>query len=70
MVALRNILAHEYGEIGLDRIWAICIGNLPELRDQLESLIPPIDDNGVKSKQRIPQAGLYQSINDLGDIVY
>ena len=46
MVALRNILAHEYGEIRLDRIWAICIGNIPELRDQLESLIPPIDDNG------------------------
>ena len=31
MIGLRNVLAHEYGEILIDRIWNICQTSIPEL---------------------------------------
>jgi len=31
IIGLRNVLAHEYGEILVDRIWNICKSNVPEL---------------------------------------
>jgi uncharacterized protein with HEPN domain len=31
MIGLRNVLAHEYGEILIDRIWNICKSSIPEL---------------------------------------
>jgi len=38
MVALRNVLAHEYGEILYDRLWAICCRQLAVLVRQLENI--------------------------------
>jgi len=35
MIALRNVLAHEYGQIRHERIWAICSGQLAVLIRQL-----------------------------------
>jgi uncharacterized protein with HEPN domain len=41
IIALRNVIAHEYGEIILDEIWTIVTNRVPELIAQLEPLIPP-----------------------------
>jgi len=38
IVGLRNILAHEYGEILVDRVWVAATERLPELIRFLESL--------------------------------
>jgi uncharacterized protein with HEPN domain len=44
MTGLRNILAREYGEIKIDRIWLIATTNVVELIRLLDPLIPPIDE--------------------------
>ncbi len=40
MVGLRNILAHEYGEVLVERIWLIATENMPQLIEILSSLVP------------------------------
>ena len=40
MVGLRNILAHEYGEILVERIWLIATENIPPLIEILAPLVP------------------------------
>ena len=40
MIALRNVLTHEYGEIRNERIWLIC-------KEQLAVLIRQLEDVGV-----------------------
>ena len=37
-----NILAHEYGEIRQERIWAVITSHIPALKKNLEPLIPKI----------------------------
>jgi uncharacterized protein with HEPN domain len=44
MIGLRNLLAHEYGEIKADRIWRIATVDILDLINQLKPLIPPIDE--------------------------
>jgi uncharacterized protein with HEPN domain len=46
MVGLRNILAHEYGEVNQDRLWLVITANLDKLARQLDGLIPPLEDGG------------------------
>ncbi|MHC4207152.1 MAG: HepT-like ribonuclease domain-containing protein [Planctomycetota bacterium] len=41
MIALQNVLIHEYGEIRHERIWLIC-------KEQLAVLIRQLEDAGVK----------------------
>jgi uncharacterized protein with HEPN domain len=41
IIAQRNVLAHEYGEIKQDRIWKVATTRIPELITLLEPLIPP-----------------------------
>lgn len=41
MIALRNVLTHEYGEIKYERIWFLC-------KEQLSVLIRQLEDAGVK----------------------
>lgn len=38
IVALRNVLAHEYGEIRYERLWLLCTEQLAVLIRQLEEL--------------------------------
>lgn len=38
IIALRNIIAHEYGEILYENLWTVCIKRLPPLIKQLEAL--------------------------------
>ena len=41
MIAQRNVLAHEYGEVKQDRMWLLVTQQLPELIQTIETLIPP-----------------------------
>ena len=41
IIAQRNVLAHEYGEIKQDRIWEVVRNHIPALIDNLEKMIPP-----------------------------
>ena len=41
IVGLRNLLAHEYGDIRDERVWQIVSGDLPALIDHLKPLVPP-----------------------------
>ena len=42
MISQRNILAHEYGEVLDDRVWATVAKDLPKLVAMLGPLIPPV----------------------------
>ena len=41
IVGLRNLLAHEYGDIRDERVWQIVSGDLPSLIAHLKPLVPP-----------------------------
>ncbi len=43
IVGLRNILAHDYGEILVERIWITATQNIPDLIKSLDSIISPSD---------------------------
>jgi uncharacterized protein with HEPN domain len=40
MIAQRNVLAHEYGEILVARIWLAVTESVPALLKALDSLLP------------------------------
>lgn len=40
IIGQRNVLAHEYGEILLERIWRVATERIPELIRLLDPLIP------------------------------
>ena len=40
LVALRNILAHEYGETLTNRVWLAATESVPELLNSLTDLLP------------------------------
>ena len=42
IIAQRNVLAHEYGEIEHFIIWKVVITHIPVLIASLEPLIPPL----------------------------
>jgi len=46
IVGQRNVLAHEYGEILVERIWLTATTNIPQLLDQIEKLIPKENEQG------------------------
>ncbi len=41
IIGQRNVLAHEYGEILVERIWLVATERIPELIRLLVPLIPP-----------------------------
>jgi uncharacterized protein with HEPN domain len=49
IVGLRNIIAHDYGEIQYEKVWGICVNRLPELMRHLERTgvenPPPVQEN-------------------------
>jgi len=48
IIGLRNILAHEYGEIKVDRIYNAATVSVPELLKLLDKLIPGTNQtNGI-----------------------
>ncbi len=44
IIAQRNILAHEYGEILVERVWRVAIEHIPELLTQIEPFIPDLPE--------------------------
>jgi len=40
IVGQRNVLAHDYGEILVERIWLVTQRNIPALVEQLSALLP------------------------------
>jgi uncharacterized protein with HEPN domain len=44
IIGQRNVLAHDYGEIKHERIWAVVTIRIPELISMLEPLIPPLPE--------------------------
>jgi len=45
IIAQRNVLAHEYGEINQERIWNVVVERIPELIAALEPLLPPAPED-------------------------
>ena len=41
IIGLRNVLAHEYGEVLVERLWLFAAQRIPELISILDPLIPP-----------------------------
>jgi len=41
IIGQRNVLAHEYGEVLLERVWLVATRHIPELIQLLDPLIPP-----------------------------
>ena len=39
IIAQRNVIAHEYGEIKQERIWTVVSFNIPELVEKLDPLV-------------------------------
>ena len=44
IVAQRNVLIHEYGEVEDEIVWAAATTSVPELIRLLEPLVPPVAD--------------------------
>jgi uncharacterized protein with HEPN domain len=44
IIAQRNILAHEYGDILTERIWRVAKEHIPELLKQITPLIPDVPE--------------------------
>ncbi|MCG3112696.1 MAG: DUF86 domain-containing protein [Candidatus Manganitrophus sp. SB1] len=42
IIAQRNVLTHQYGEIRHDRIWQVITADIPALVSFLKPLIPPL----------------------------
>jgi len=40
IVGMRNVLAHDYGEIHHDKMWVLSTEAVPALVEELESLVP------------------------------
>ena len=40
IIAQRNVIAHEYGDIKQERLWALAVREIPTLIGRLENLIP------------------------------
>jgi uncharacterized protein with HEPN domain len=41
LVGLRNVLAHEYGEVLVERLWLFATERVPDLLTVLDRLVPP-----------------------------
>ena len=46
IVAQRNVISHEYGDIKLEWVWRVGTERVPELITLLEPLIPPAPRDG------------------------
>jgi len=42
MIAQRNVIAHEYGEIKQERMWALVETRVSELIELIKPLLPPL----------------------------
>lgn len=45
IIAQRNVIAHDYGDIKQDRIWALTQRHLPELIEKIQPFVPALPDD-------------------------
>ena len=43
MVAMRNVLAHDYFGIDIEQVWATVQGDVPALKSQIEAILHDLD---------------------------
>jgi len=43
MAALRDVLIHAYEEVDLGQVWSVVEVHVPQLKQALEALLPPLD---------------------------
>jgi uncharacterized protein with HEPN domain len=46
----RNVLAHDYLGLNMDRIWSIIERDLPSLRSAAEAMLQEVEQAGLKEK--------------------
>jgi uncharacterized protein with HEPN domain len=46
IIAQRNVIAHQYGDIQIERVWLVATQRVPELITQLDPLVPRLPDQG------------------------
>jgi len=42
IIAQRNVMVHDYGEIKQDRVWVVATKHVPRLISQINPLLPPL----------------------------
>lgn len=42
IIAQRNVMIHDYGEIKQERVWAVVTQHVPQLISRIEPLLPPL----------------------------
>lgn len=47
IIAQRNVLVHEYGEIDDALIWRVATTRIPDLIGQIEQIMPPLPSEGA-----------------------
>ncbi|HXO26516.1 MAG TPA: HepT-like ribonuclease domain-containing protein [Thermoanaerobaculia bacterium] len=46
IIAQRNVIAHEYGEIKQERLWVVATVHVEDLIPKLRLLVPPVPPSG------------------------
>ncbi|MCX6583983.1 MAG: DUF86 domain-containing protein [Candidatus Aminicenantes bacterium] len=48
IIAQRNVIAHEYGEIKQERIWTVVTLHIPGLMEKLDSMVQSFEENEIE----------------------
>ena len=43
IIGLRNVIVHQYGDVDYEIIWQVAKHDVPDLRAQIERIIPPVE---------------------------
>jgi uncharacterized protein with HEPN domain len=59
LAGLRDVPIHQYEGVDLEKVWAIVEGGLPELREAIAALLPPLDqlERELAGKGETPEEG-------------
>jgi uncharacterized protein with HEPN domain len=49
VIAMRNILVHEYFGLNLRQVWVVVVRDLPQLREQVHHIVKSLREAGAKS---------------------
>jgi len=44
MTAFRDVLAHDYEGVDLERVWSIIENDLPPLKSAISAILPPLEE--------------------------
>ena len=43
MAGFRDVLIHDYEGVDLKRVWKVAMGDLPQVKDAIAKMLPPLD---------------------------